>query len=70
VVLREDVVAAEHIVRPALFGAAGDEEHRRPPVLDLLRQLGVRQHLEIDDIVDVRLPGLGERDRRHHWHRR
>ena len=47
-------MAAQHIVRPALLGAAGDDQHRRLAVgVDLLVDLGVRQQLEFNDVFDV-----------------
>jgi hypothetical protein len=52
-VARHQRVAAEHVVRPALLGPAGDDQHRRVALLDLLRDLGVRQQFELDDVLGV-----------------
>ena len=53
-VTRHDRVPAVHVVRSALFDAAGDHEHRRLAFLvNLVVHLGVREQLELDDVLGI-----------------
>ena len=63
-VARHDRVAAQHVVRPALLRAARHDQHGRLAFLDLLRNLGMREQLELHDVLDIhRLRRLRERGR-------
>src|SRR5262249_42227514 len=57
-VVRHERVAAEHIMRAALLGAAVCDDHGSLAFLmDLVGDLGVREHLDVDNIFYVNRPG-------------
>ena len=55
VALRHEIVAAVHVLRAALLGAAGVEERGRLAVGHRLFHFGPRHHLEFDERVLCRL---------------
>ena len=59
--VRHHRVAAEDVLRSAFLGSPGYQEDGGPPVLELLRHLGVGEQFEVDDVVGVDLGAGGRR---------
>ena len=59
--MRHHRVAAEDVLRSAFLGSPGHQEYGGPPVLELLRYLGMGEQFKVDDLVDVDLGAGGHR---------